>query len=124
MSTERTVDEREHEVGTMSENTFGGRLHGLRKAKGYTQTRLSGLLGVDIKTERNWEKNKSKPGYDTIDRLCDILECDPDYLFVKPTLDDVLEVGKIYRYIGNGEFEIVDIVALVKKALERSLNEN
>lgn len=31
-----------------------------------------------------------------------------------------LQVGQIYRYIGNGEFEIVDLKALVLKAIENA----
>lgn len=35
-------------------------------------------------------------------------------------LINALEVGKIYRYIGDGEFEIVDLVKIVTDALNKS----
>lgn len=40
-------------------------------------------------------------------------ECDK-YL----ELLDCLKVGEVYRYIGNGEFEIVDLKELVLRAIE------
>lgn len=34
--------------------------------------------------------------------------------------NDTFEVGKIYRYIGNGEWEIVDLIQLITDALKAS----
>lgn len=37
-------------------------------------------------------------------------------------LNDVLKVGGVYKYIGDGEFEIVDVLDMVNKALEKTLH--
>lgn len=34
--------------------------------------------------------------------------------------DETFEKGKIYRYIGDGEWEIVDLVELVRRAIENA----
>lgn len=68
--------------------TMGGRLQSLRKSKGYGRVAFHTLVCPDVplekdsrqKTVHNWESGKTSPDYDTLKRMCRILDCDTDYL--------------------------------------------
>ena len=53
----------------MSDYDFGNYLTQLRTDCGYTQFRLSRLLGVSDKAISKWENGKSRPRYETCERL-------------------------------------------------------
>ena len=68
--------------------TMGGRLQSLRKSKGYDRVVFHALVCPDVplekdsrqKTVHNWESGKTSPDYDTLKKMCRILDCDTDYL--------------------------------------------
>ena len=53
---------------------FGGNLSLLRKQKGFTKAELGKLLGVSATSIGYWEKGKTKPKLDMLNKLADILE--------------------------------------------------
>lgn len=61
--------------------TFGEKLRLSRKQKGYTQRDLARLIGARHNSVSNWENNQNKPDSDTIERLCQVLDVSPNYLF-------------------------------------------
>lgn len=71
------------------DSTFGGRVQKLRHEKGLQRGELYEKLFPNTadtdpesksRTIRNWESNTNAPDLDTLVKLCDILECDSDYL--------------------------------------------
>lgn len=56
------------------------RLKERRKAAGLTQQQLANRMGVHLKTEQNWEQGIVSPTLETLLQLCDVLDCDMDYL--------------------------------------------
>ena len=60
---------------------FGDRIRSARKAAGYTQRELAGVLGVSNTSISNWEKGLSRPDADMIQKLCDALHLQPNYFY-------------------------------------------
>lgn len=68
--------------------TMGGRLQRLRKSKGYDRVAFHTLVCPNVplekdsrqKTVHNWESGKTSPDYDTLKKMCRVLDCDTDYL--------------------------------------------
>lgn len=60
---------------------FGTIIRDARTAKGLTQQQLADQLGVKNTTISNWEKNRSQPDSDKIERLCSLLGLTPDALY-------------------------------------------
>lgn len=88
----------------ISNHTFGDRLYTLREKAGYNTHRelalvicgypktKKGLMGEDEKRVgrmrrniQNWEVGKNIPNAQTIATLCNLLDCDPDYLLYEDT---------------------------------------
>lgn len=61
-------------------SAFSDRLHEQRIARGYTQERFCEIIGVSRDTLSKWENGHSCPNIEQLLDLCNILECDPDYL--------------------------------------------
>lgn len=69
-------------------DTMGGRIQQLRDNKGYGRAYFHTLLfpTVDLndnsrqKTVHNWESGKTYPDYDTLRKICVVLNCDANYL--------------------------------------------
>lgn len=61
---------------------FGERLKELRKASGFTQGELYEKISgnKESKTIRNWERGKTMPNVSDLLKLCEIFNCDCDYL--------------------------------------------
>ena len=55
------------------ESHFGDRIYKARKAKGFSQEYLAGLVGVSRQTISQWENDKFQPNNDNIDTLCQVL---------------------------------------------------
>ena len=55
------------------ESHFGDRIYKARKAKGFSQEYLAGLVGVSRQTISQWENDKFQPNNDNIDMLCQVL---------------------------------------------------
>jgi transcriptional regulator with XRE-family HTH domain len=60
---------------------FGETIRNARKALGLTQRQLSQQLGVSNTSVSNWEKGLSRPDADMIQKLCHILQLDPNYFY-------------------------------------------
>lgn len=75
----------------MEKSIFSERLKDLRKSKGYkTQKDLAFAMQKKYKigseiSVKNWEskRNISLPGIDCLEALCNLLECDADYLLCR-----------------------------------------
>lgn len=61
-------------------NSFGERLKYWREHLGLTQEQLAVRCESSEQVIRSYEKNRNKPGYDMIIRLCDAMLINPDYL--------------------------------------------
>ncbi len=60
---------------------FGEVIKESRKKKGLKQKDLADILKISRNTVSNWEADKSKPEFDIIPRLCDVLEITIENLF-------------------------------------------
>ena len=61
-------------------SSFGERLKRQREHRRLTQEQLAELCGSDDRMIRGYEKDRNKPNYYMLIRLCDALLCNPDYL--------------------------------------------
>lgn len=60
---------------------FGDRLQNLRKQKKIkTQEDFAAKLGVNLKSVQNWEQGRKLPQTEHLFKICDVLDCDLDYL--------------------------------------------
>jgi len=69
-----------NDYGGDSVSNFGERLKFWRERKGLTQEQLALRCKSSEQVIRSYEKNRNKPGYDMIIRLCDAMLVNPDYL--------------------------------------------
>ena len=60
--------------------SFGNKLRLLRTQQGLYQKDLAAELGVSREIISYWESGKKKPNIDTILKLCDILDTNPNEL--------------------------------------------
>ena len=60
---------------------FGQNLKCLRKEKGYTQEQLSEMINLDIRQYSRIETGKGFPSLSTLEKLCEVLDINPAYLF-------------------------------------------
>jgi transcriptional regulator with XRE-family HTH domain len=61
--------------------TFGQRLKQARELAGYRSAqRFAGVLGVEPHTYRKYERGDAEPNYDTLTRICELLEVTPNHL--------------------------------------------
>ena len=67
---------------------FPARLNRTRKAQGFTAQRMADLMGVTIRTYRNWESGHSSPSLEALVQIADLLNVSTDYLLCR---DDFLE---------------------------------
>ena len=62
--------------------TFAQRLRKARLEAGYkSAAQLAGVLGLEEATYRKYERGASEPSYDTLVRVCEVLDITPNYLF-------------------------------------------
>ncbi len=94
---------------------FGDKLKSARLNKNLKQSELARILNIKNTTISNWEKGLSKPDFDMIERLCEILDVDANY-FCKQTFDclqlSIAEQQLIqkYRKIEKAGQEIIDFI--------------
>lgn len=60
--------------------TLGERIKQLRKENGMTQVDMAQKLGVTKGTVSTWETDSRVPGFDTLDKMCDMFQRSMDYL--------------------------------------------
>lgn len=61
--------------------SFGSRFRSAREKSGYSQQELASILSVTDGTISNYENGGAYPRWNTINKICDILDVDPNYLF-------------------------------------------
>lgn len=94
-----------------------------RKNKGYKQSELALKLNVKNTTISNWEKGISKPDFDNIQKLCDLLDVDANYFFNTKSLHTHLsyveeEIIKKFRKVDSISKDIINYV--LNKEFERN----
>ena len=74
----------------MKVNLVGNKLRsfsdGLKRARNerdWTQADLAEKMDVSIETVRNWEQGRNPPNGEKLLKLCDLFDCDLDYLFYR-----------------------------------------
>lgn len=75
------------------EKNLGLRIMQRRKAKGIKQSELAEIIGVSENQISNIENGKSFPKMQKFIRICEELDCTPDYLLmgiIKSTVEDDL----------------------------------
>ena len=60
---------------------FGLNLKYLRRERGLTQEQISEKIGIDIRQYSRIETGKGFPSLSTLEKLCEVLEVEPAYLF-------------------------------------------
>ncbi|AZI34889.1 hypothetical protein NT2_02_05090 [Caenibius tardaugens NBRC 16725] len=68
------------------DESFGGRLHRLRKEKGLTQGQIATLLGVSKPTVWAWEQGRARPVESRLDALAQVLSVDRSTLMAEPDM--------------------------------------
>ena len=64
-------------------HSFSKGLKRARKGKNWTQSDLAEKMDVSLETVRNWEQGRNPPSGDKLLKLCDLFDCDMDYLFYR-----------------------------------------
>ena len=62
---------------------FPKRLNQTRKEKGFTAQRMADIVGVAIRSYRNWESGYASPNLETLVQIADILDVSTDYLLCR-----------------------------------------
>lgn len=66
--------------------TTGARLRALREREGLSQVRMAELLGVARRTFIGWERDEAEPGAETLRRLRELFDVDPEWIISGRTL--------------------------------------
>lgn len=93
--------------------SFGSRFKRAREKKSLSQQDLADMIGVTDGTISNYEKGVAFPRWDTMKKLCDILNVDPNYLF----WDDLTDKMKS-QIIEQTTFDYNDEGTLLYKRLD------
>ena len=93
--------------------SFGSRFKRAREKKSLSQQDLADMIGVTDGTISNYEKGVAFPRWDTMKKLCDILNVDPNYLF----WDDLTDKMKS-QIIEQTTFDFNDEGTLLYKRLD------
>ena len=62
---------------------LGKRLNAVRKEKGFTAQEMADMLGMGIRNYRKYESEESRPTYETLIKIADILGVTTDYLLCR-----------------------------------------
>lgn len=69
--------------------SFGERFKKARIERGFSQDSIAQMLGVTDGTISNYEKGVAFPRWDTVKKICDILQVDPNYMFWDDLTDNL-----------------------------------
>lgn len=62
--------------------TFGTKLRQARELAGFRSAQqFAGVLGIKPHTYRKYERGEAEPNFDTLTRMCELLEITPNHLF-------------------------------------------
>lgn len=94
---------------------LGDRIREARIARGITQVELAKLTGLAKSTIAGYEINNSEPDIARLQRLCDVLKVDANYLLqdeiVANVTNDEMDLLKTYRTLDRHGKRIVRVVA-------------
>lgn len=105
---------------------FGELLKELRTRKGVSQIELAKAIGVSNGNVGDWERGRSKPGFDALIALSRFFEISPARLLGMPTLDQNLSCDDIplteseadlvamYRFLGADDRKTVFDITKMK----------
>lgn len=103
--------------------SVGSRIKEMRAKHGMTQPQLSEKLELSLDMVKSLEMDRSKPSIETLNKLCDVLDCTSDFLlgrtkepelFVIETWDD------FHRYMDI----IAHIIGTTSRSDEKRFREN
>ena len=90
---------------------IGQRIQKARINSGYkTQEKLAEKMGCTYQTISKWERGESEPGYDKLNMLCDLFNCDSDYL-IRPSVQKSRrkQLESVQTYTGLSEKAIENL---------------
>ena len=124
----------------VSSTKFGERLHALRENAGYSTPRElalvlcgypqteRGLMGDEAKKVdrmrrniQNWEQGKNIPSTQMVATLCNLLDCDPDYLLYEDVVHPRKEVKSIVDATGLSNDAAETLLGIYKYGPNHSL---
>lgn len=79
--------------------SFSERLKAAREEKGYTQSKLGGLIGYGNTTINGYESGANKPNLDIFVQICKIFDRDPNYFLQDDITDIVPKLNPEDQYI-------------------------
>lgn len=101
----------------------GDRLTALRERKGWTKTRVSGVIGVPMSTYANYEYGRREPDVETMKKLAKLYNVTVDYLVgnddaeSKKQTIDLAKDPEVLLY--NGHKVSAEDMEVIKAILER-----
>ena len=80
-----------------------------RKRRGWTQEDLRIEMGVSLKTVMNWEQGRVNPPLETMIELCEVLDCDLDYLIGRLE-EKTHDLHSVHEFTGLSEKALDKII--------------
>ncbi len=91
---------KEEKTRALNKCVYGDRIREFRLMRGMNQPQLAAKLGITKNSITNWEAGTSRPEFDTIVRLCTVLDISADTFFRLPNRADTLS-GQEWELIRN-----------------------
>jgi phage repressor protein C with HTH and peptisase S24 domain len=107
----------------MNKRLYGDRIQLYRKRRKLSQPKLADMLGVTKNSVANWETGNSRPEFDTLTRLCVILDISADTFFSLPNRKDSLsneEREHLQMYHALSPYERKSVDTLMAAMLENN----
>lgn len=100
---------------------FGELLKELRTRKGVSQVDLAKAIGVSNGNVGDWERGRSKPGFDALIELSRFFEISPARLLGIPTLDQTYTCDGVP--LSESEADLIAMYRLIDKADKQTIFE-
>jgi transcriptional regulator with XRE-family HTH domain len=71
-----------HRMTDQTRRNFAIRLTTLRKQRFSNADEFAGLIGIQAQRYRKWEQGKAEPSFAYLLRVCQLLNCTPNYLLL------------------------------------------
>lgn len=114
--------------------TFGEKLQGMRKARGWTQEELAGRIGVSRQALSKWEQNTAMPDTENVLQISKLFGVSTDYLLydeyesdndipaVRQNADSMSKIYTVRLYaVLGGILSLLSAAGLLIMAVEGSL---